>query len=189
VHNVPRTNRNRNMHIRRKIQFMVWLPVLVVCLAIISQVATGRIRPFLVKQRSMLPTLHPNDYVMTARYSPNGPGPQHGDVVILRDPESTSENEFLVKRVIALPGDIFEVRRGGDLYINGEYVSEPYRLEPPNYYTDLPIKIGEGEYIVLGDNRNHSEDSSWWNSPVPGEQIVGKVKFIYNPLSRMGRVR
>ena len=177
------------MHIRRKIQFVVWLPVLAVCLVIISQSATGRVRPFLVKQRSMLPTLHPNDYVMTVRYAPDGPGPQHGDVVILSDPESSDENEFLVKRVIGLPGDTLEIRTGGALYINGEFVSEPYIMEPPDYYTDLPIKIGEGDYIVLGDNRNHSEDSSRWQRHIPSEQIIGKVKFIYNPLSRMGRVR
>jgi len=176
------------MHIRHKIQYVVWLPVLVVCLALISQFATGRVRPFLVKQRSMMDTLHPNDYVMTVRYAPDGPGPQHGDVVILRDPESSAENEFLVKRVIALPGDTFEIRTGGDLYINGKFVSEPY-VDDEADYTIERVKIGEGAYIVLGDNRNHSDDSARWRSPIPGEYIVGKVVFIYNPLNRIGRVR
>ena len=176
------------MHIRHKLQIVVWLPVLAVCLVIISQFATGRIRPFLVQQRSMLPTLHPNDYVMTVRYKPDGAKPQHGDIVILTDPESDAKNEFLVKRVRALPGDTFEMRSGGALYVNGEFVSEPYIMEPP-LYTVPPVKIGEGKYIVLGDNRNHSEDSAWWHKSIPSEQIVGKVAFIYNPLSRMGRVR
>jgi len=176
------------MHIRHKIQYVVWLPMLVVCLAVISQFATGKIRPFLVKQRSMLPTLRPNDYVMTVRYSPNGSGPQHGDVVILHDPESSSENEFLVKRVIALPGDIFEMRTGGALYINDKYVSEPYVDDEADYIIQR-VKIGDGRYVVLGDNRNHSDDSARWRSPIPGEYIIGKVMFIYNPLNRIGRVR
>lgn len=175
------------MHIRRKIQFIVWLPVLVICLAIFSQFATGRIRPFLVKQRSMLPTLHPNDYVMTVRYAADGPGPQHGDVVILNDPESTSDNGFLVKRVVALPGDMFAVRAGGALYIDDKFVSEPYILEPPDYRVPGVI-LGQDKYIVLGDNRNHSDDSSRWRRPISGDQIVGKVVFIYNPLSRIGGV-
>jgi len=110
--------------------------------------------------------------------------------VILNDPESTSENEFLVKRVIALPGDTFEMRLGGALYINDEYVSEPYvDVDFEADYTIERSKIDDGRYVVLGDNRNHSEDSSRWRKSIPAEQIVGKVVFIYNPLSRMGRVR
>jgi len=172
----------------RNTQFIVSLVMLVVCVVIVSMLASGKLRPFLIEQKSMFPTLHPNDYVMAVQYSDNGPGPQHGDIVILRDPESKSGKDYLVKRVIALPGDVFEVRRGGAVYINDQFVSEPYIREAPEYMIS-PVLIEDGHYVVLGDNRNDSEDSVRWGKAIPRSQIIGKVVFIYAPFSRMGRVR
>jgi len=178
-------DRMPNRHI---VQLTVSLTLLAVCVVILAMLASGTIRPFLVSQTSMMPTLHPNDYVIATRYSARGPGPQRGDIIILRDPES--DKEYLVKRVIALPGEMFEIRLGGALYINGEFISEPYvnKEEPPSYIVP-PVRIRPDHYVVLGDNRNHSEDSVYWREAVPRERIVGKVRFIYAPLNRMGRVR
>ncbi|NOZ63658.1 MAG: signal peptidase I [Caldiserica bacterium] len=89
------------------------------------------------------------------------------------------------KRVIALPGETVSVR-GGKVFINGVYLYEPYIKSPPKYYLP-PIKIPEGCYFVLGDNRNNSEDSSVYG-PIPRELILGKDVFIYWPPSRWGRI-
>ena len=148
----------------------------------------GSLQPYKIDQNSMQPTLHPGDYVMTKRFDPDGPGPKRGDIVIIHNPLSSAENDFFVKRVVALPGDTFEIREGGALYINGQLVPEPYIEEPPTYWTPRPLHIKEGHYVVLGDNRNHSEDSSVWNESIDRDEIVSKVLFIYRPLNRFGPV-
>jgi signal peptidase I len=82
--------------------------------------------------------------------------PDRGDIIVFRYPKDPSRD--FIKRVIGLPGDEIEIRRGGALYINGEYYDEPYILEEdPRGY--LLTEIPEGEYFVMGDNRRNSEDS------------------------------
>lgn len=151
---------------------------------------TGNLKAFRIVQNSMQPTLHPNDMVMTALYEPDGPGPQRGDIVIMHDPNDPTNGQFLVKRVIALPGERFEIRESdGALYINDVKQIEGYIVEErPLYYTTRPLRIRDGHYLILGDNRNRSEDSSMWDMSIPRKVIISKVLFIYRPLSRFGRV-
>ena len=137
-------------------------------------------RFFLVPSTSMEPTLYPSDYLVTL----NAPTYRRGDIVVLRDPKDP--DSYLVKRIVGIPGDTIAIAAGA-LFINGKYASEPYIQEPMQAEMG-PVKVGEGEYFVLGDNRNQSEDSATWGRGVPAADIVGKVRFIYNPLSRMGPV-
>ena len=148
---------------------------------------------FLVPSSSMLPTLHRGDYILTLTDSQYF----RGDIVVLKDPESDG-SEFLVKRIAGVGGDEVAIENGV-LLLNGEYASEPYIREPMNVDFD-PIRVPEGEIFVLGDNRNESRDSSVWGSPddpegpvlekptVPADSIVGRVRYIYLPWSRMGPV-
>ena len=130
----------------------------------------------------MLPALQQGDYILTLtddRYL-------RGDIVVLKDPESEGGG-FLVKRIVAIGGDTVAIQ-GGALVLNGEYASEPYVREPMNADFEA-ITVPEGEVFVLGDNRNESDDSSVWKDPtVPVKSIVGRVRYIYLPWSRMGRV-
>ncbi|MCK4696793.1 MAG: signal peptidase I, partial [Dehalococcoidia bacterium] len=96
--------------------------------------------------------------------------PERGDVIIL-DPPFEIE-EVYIKRLIALPGDTVEVK-DGVVYINGTAIDEPYIEEAPTYTFPL-TEIGEGEYFVLGDNRNNSNDSHSWGT-MPRQNIVGKA--------------
>ncbi len=137
---------------------------------------------FLVPSSSMLPTLRQGDYILTLtddRYL-------RGDIIVLKDPEDGGRG-FLVKRIAAVGGDKVAIRSGA-LYLNDEYASEPYIREPMNADFE-PITVPQGEVFVLGDNRNESEDSSVWKEPsVPVKSIVGRVRYIYLPWSRMGAV-
>jgi signal peptidase I len=117
-----------------------------------------------------------------------------GDIVVLDDPED--EGGYLVKRIVGVGGDTVAIE-GGALFLNGKYASEPYIPEPMVIDLD-PVSIPDAHVFVLGDNRNHSDDSSVWEReengekvrglPLPVETIIGKVLYIYNPINRMGRV-
>lgn len=129
---------------------------------------------------------------------------RRGDVVVFHDPVDATLH--LVKRVAGLPGDRIRLR-AGHVFINGRAVQEPYAVykpsEPDSFRDDFPrlqsadpdidsrwwirmrtlmdhgdLIIPAGDYFVLGDNRNDSEDSRYWGF-VPRAAIVGKPFLIY----------
>lgn len=166
---------------------------IVVCSAVLMYFLTVRdLRNFLVPTNSMLPTFQASDYI----YTMNAGSYERGDVVVLDDP--LESGAYVVKRIVALEGDAVSIRWGA-LYRNGEYVSEPYTLEPMIYDFPPPrmgpsFTVPPGEVFVLGDNRNQSDDSSNWgvehgtSHSVPAESIVGRVRGIYLPPGRMQRI-
>jgi len=138
---------------------------------------------YMVRGSCMLPGIENQDWVMVSKASYFCSDPQHGDIIILEPP--IPANHPFIKRVIAVPGDTIEVK-DGKVYLNDIVLTEPYVSEPPRY--TLPAReIPEGEYFVLGDNRNSADDSHIWGT-VPGENIIGNAWFIYWPLEHWGRV-
>jgi len=109
--------------------------------------------------------------------------PERGDVVVFRFPRDPSRD--FIKRIIAVPGDTVEIR-SGRVYVNGVRLEEPYIIEGPTYSIDRVV-IPEGNYFVLGDNRNNSSDSHVWGV-VPRENIIGKAWISYWPMSDWGMV-
>ncbi len=107
--------------------------------------------------------------------------PRLGEIIVFHFPREP-ERDF-VKRVIGLPGDTVEIVNG-QIRINDIPYDEPY-LKDPFYYNMSPQTMGEGEYFVMGDNRDHSNDSRNWG-PVPEEYLVGKVSLIYWPFEDLG---
>lgn len=163
------------------------------------------VQNFKVEGSSMEPNLHSGQYLLVnkvtywglntrlfaprpsneaqggnARFHPFGP-PQRGDVVVFRFPKDPRRD--FIKRVIALPGEEVAIR-GGQVYINGKVLREPYQIENPGYSQD-PLVVPPGHYYVLGDNRNSSSDSHVWGT-VPLEHIVGKAWLSYWPLDAWG---
>jgi signal peptidase I len=134
---------------------------------------------------------------------------KRGDIIVFHDPVDASLH--LVKRVIGLPGDHLRLH-DQHVYINGRALNEPYAVyrpgPPDNFRDNFPrlqspdpdinslwwikmrnlIDNGEliipaGDYFVLGDNRNDSEDSRYWGF-VPYDAIVGKPLLIYFSLQQ-----
>jgi signal peptidase I len=150
---------------------------------------------FYIPSVSMSPTLQVNDRLLVNKLVYKFTLPKRNDVVVFHAPDKAIEKTVdgpdleekdFVKRVIGLPGDTIEVH-GGIVYVNGEPHSEAAKPEPPNY--DLaPFTVPRGKLFVLGDNRNHSNDSHRWGA-LDRTEIVGKAVFIFWPPSRVGAIR
>jgi signal peptidase I len=162
-------------------RLVFYLTILVFAVILIYLFGYRDMRFFLVPSGSMEPSLLPGDRLVTL----NKPAYRRGDIVVLREP--ADETSYLVKRIVAVEGDTVSIR-GGALFLNGYYASESYTNEPMKYSLDPPITVGAGEVFILGDNRNHSEDSSLWRRAYPADRIVGGVVYIYFPFSRAGQV-
>lgn len=134
------------------------------------------VQGYTVQYTCMLPSVEEGDWIMVNKASYYFSDPQRGDVIVF-DPPISSDYPF-IKRVIGLPGDTVEVKQG-TIFINGIPLEEEYIMEPPRY-SMTPKKIPDGQYFVLGDNRNHANDShTGWTAS--RDSIIGKAWFIYWP--------
>ena len=110
--------------------------------------------------------------------------PQRGEVVVFHPPRRP-DLEY-VKRVVGLPGEQVEIRRGV-VSVDGVPLDEPYVRRRASVENRAPLRLAEDEYYVLGDNRLGSEDSRAWG-PITLDSIVGRVWFTYWPPSEAGLI-
>ena len=102
--------------------------------------------------------------------------PSRGEIIVFNYPLDPRKD--FVKRVVGLPGETVEVRKG-TVFVDGEALPEPY-LSRKDESNARKVDLGESEYYVIGDNRRNSNDSRAWG-PVNEEQIVGRVWLVYWP--------
>jgi signal peptidase I len=132
-----------------------------------------------VLENSMAPTLTMGDRLLLDKLSPRLRHLRHGDVVVFSAPV---DGTLLVKRVVALGGEVVEAREGV-LWVNDRPVDEPYAVMTRAY--NFPrITVPPGEAFVLGDNRSFSEDSATWRRGIPLSSILGRVVWLYWPYGR-----
>lgn len=151
------------------------------------------IRTFVAEARyipssSMEPTLQINDRLIIEKMTYRFEEPERGDVVVFGPTDALKEqnfNEAFIKRIIGLPNDKVVVSRG-KVYVNNQLLSENYIKEDPEYDYG-PVIVPEGEYLVLGDNRNNSYDSHYWGF-VPKEKIIGRAFVRFWPPQRVGKI-
>jgi len=140
----------------------------------------------LVEGHSMEPTFHGDNRLVVSRIHYLLGEPQRGDILVFNSLEAA--RVMLIKRVVGLPGETVEMR-GQAIYINGEALDESYIKEPChiNRCSDRIWELAEGEYFMMGDNRNNSRDSRRFG-PVPLSKIVGQVIFRYWPPASVGMI-
>jgi len=164
-----------------------WVKSIAAALAVVLVVHTFVFNLSTVKGNSMLPTLEDGEWLFINKIGFRLGKPGRGDIVILKDPQGTlGFREYLVKRIVALPGETVEAREG-ILYVNGREVYEPYtdaKIEDGDFG---PVTVPDGHYFVMGDNRHRaaSTDSRTFRA-VPEELIKGKAQFVLWPLDRIG---
>lgn len=139
---------------------------------------------YLIPSVSMEPTLLVGDRVVVSKMSYWGQDPARGDIVVFKFPKDTKVN--LIKRVIGLPGETLSVK-DNRVYINNEALSETYVPAQKKIPDFDPVLIPQGQYFMMGDNRDNSADSRVWGF-VTAEQIRGKAKYLYWPFERAGKI-
>ncbi len=138
-----------------------------------------------VEGDSMYPTLKDGQYTIVNKIIYRLHSPERGDIVVFRAPREPSKD--YVKRIIGLPGEKVAFHHGRVL-INDLYLQEPYLSTLPDYEDPQPVKVPQGYYYVLGDNRANSEDSHQFG-PIPERSIRGKASLIIYPFSDFGLVK
>jgi signal peptidase I len=107
--------------------------------------------------------------------------PQRGDIIVFRPPGASSDP--YIKRIIGLPGETVEIR-GGTVIIDGVPLEENYVASGTSWRgggnEQSTLTIPEGEFFVLGDNRDNSSDSRSFGT-IPKEDIIGKSWVAYWP--------
>ena len=155
--------------------------IVIIALAIVLPIRYFLFQPFVVKGASMEPNYHSGDYLIIDEISYRFHTPERGDVIVFKYPYNPADR--YIKRVIGLPGETVEIK-GGQIYIseNGKvlvvnessYLSKDLIDAWKNLEDASPVTLKEGQYFVLGDNRNASSDSRRWGI-LPGENIIGKA--------------
>lgn len=179
------------------------------------------VKAYKIPAGSMMPTLLIGDHFICDLSYYRSHNPERGDIVLFKWP--MDESKDFVKRIIGIPGDTIQIMND-DIYINNEKLelkfvgkyklgqgkeADMYQetlgnisyqvLDQNKGYKDFgPITASEGEYFVMGDNRDNSSDSRYWGM-VKRHQIFGKPVFIYfswdrripawNVFSRLSSIR
>jgi signal peptidase I len=146
--------------------------VLAVILFLGINAVSARVR---VDGFSMRPTLEDGEFVLVSKLNYTFGSVERGDIIVFHFPMDPEQE--LIKRVIGLPGDHVSVKEG-TVSVNGQVLNEPYIAEAPRYSGEWDVL--EGQFFVLGDNRNDSSDSHSWGL-LPSKNVVGKAVVIYWP--------
>lgn len=167
-----------------KIQDNDWISLirsLLVCLLVVFLLRASVVEAFKIPSSSMVPTLDIGDQILVNKLSygirlpllaetiVDFRQPQRGDVVVFTLPEDSSTN--IIKRVMGLPGDKIQVM-GTRVYINDVLYEKDsnYAQWVGGGKMDFgPTVIPEGRILLMGDNRDQSQDSRYW--PIVGKNI------------------
>jgi len=182
--------------------------IVVVALGLALGIQAFLVKPFRIPSESMVPTLEVGQRVLVDRVTKNFSDYGRGDILVFKPPagadtnscgvrhssesscprptEDRSDTNF-IKRVVAVGGDRVKVI-GGAVYINGRRADQSYaRLDEGCGICNLPqeIRVPEGYYFMMGDNRGASADSREWG-PIPKDWVIGQAFATYWPPDKVG---
>ena len=174
---------------------------IVIIVAIVGVIRTFLVSPFQVEGSSMVDTLEDKQYIVINKLTYIINKPQRGDIAVFRPPNDHSKH--YVKRVIGLPGDKVSIRDGlvfitpegsteelelPEPYLNNRNAGHTYQHPPSSGNTrEEEYIVPEGQYFLLGDNRQGSLDSRSF-SPTPfveEDEIKGRVWFVALPIKKI----
>ncbi len=181
---INRKYKKRKEKVTLQQEIIGWLKLVIIAVVVAVSVNNLIIINAEVPSGSMERTIHKGSRMIGFRLSYVFSKPERGDIIIFKYPEDESQN--FVKRVIGIPGDTVEVKMG-IVYINGRALKEKYVYYEGDVISakgDFPLtKVPQQCYFVMGDNRNNSLDSRFWENThfVKEDEILGKAVFSYYP--------
>ena len=167
-----------------KKELFQWAAVLIIAVALALFINAFLIVNAQIPSGSMENTIMTGDRVFGNRLAYTFKDPERFDIIIFKYPDD--ESQLFIKRIIGLPGETVEIR-DGHIYINGSDTPlEDVETKEPMEGSFGPYTVPEGCYFVMGDNRNNSRDSRYWEHTfVTEDEILGKAVFRYWPLNKM----
>jgi len=175
-----------------------WLVVGVCALALALLLKAFLVEVFVIPSGSMEPTLMVDNRVVVYKLGYRFGDVNRGDVVVFHQPGQTADADDLIKRVVAVSGETFEIR-GSRVYIDGTRLDEPYLAQAASTHPTVPIPgcmndpepdrcvVPEGKILVLGDNRPDSRDGRYFG-PIDVDTVVGRAFLKLWPPNDMGGV-
>ena len=161
-------------------EFMEYLKMIIFVVVVVLVVNNFLLINAKIPSESMEQTIMTGDRVFGNRLAYVFGDPERYDIIIFKYPDN--EKELFIKRIIGMPGETVEIK-DGKVYMNGS--KEPLKdsFTPETPVGDYgPYTVPENSYFVLGDNRNYSKDSRFWNNPyVAEDKILGKAVLKYFP--------
>jgi len=219
-----RANDRSKTRVKRKSTLREYAEAILVAVALTLVIRTFVIQAFRIPTGSMEDTLLVGDFLFVNKFLYAAPipftdartpairQPRRGDILVFKYPKDPSRD--FIKRVVGLPGDTIEIK-DKVVFVNGEPQPQTFvkftssRIQPKEYQNPViyppgagnrdnygPYVVPQGNYFMMGDNRDNSDDSRFWG-PLDGHLIKGKALFIYwswnkekmRPrLSRLGRI-
>jgi len=158
------------------------------------------IEAFRIPSESMVPTLIEYDHILVTKFNYGLRAiffpltlvqfsvPNRNDIVVFTREDEPNTN--IIKRVIGLPGETIEIK-GQEVLINGKVIEEPKNVKwlEGGLVSFGPVKIPEGHVFMMGDNRDHSKDSRFWDNPfLDVRRIKGRAQLVYFNWTNLSRI-
>lgn len=169
-----------------------WVPYILIIIVIIL-LRSFIITPVIVRGDSMYDTLKDGEVLLLSKISYKVHDIKRFDIIVIKD----KTDDYIIKRVIGLPGDNIEYK-DDVLYINGKKYKKRYTEDITEDFTLQDIcningincegKIPKNMYLVLGDNRDVSADSRI-KGLIEKKQIIGKAIFRIWPLTKINNIK
>ena len=171
-------------------RIVTWIFEILVTLFFAIVVGIMMFQSVTMQESAMEPTYSVSEKFFVNRALYKISSPKRGDVIVFKT--SASDSAALhIRRVIGLPGETVQVK-DGKIYINGKVYEEngAYQDMTDGGLANSAITLESGEYFVLGDNRNNSEDSRFSDiGNISKKYIVGKVWFTVSPKNKIGFIK
>lgn len=171
-------------------EFLGWILYIAIVLGATFLIVTYVGQRTRVSGDSMETALHNGDNLIVDKISYHFREPERYEIIVF--PYRHQENTYYIKRIIGLPGESVQIKEG-EVYINGKLLGETYGIEKINIGEEGIAKdmivLGEDEYFVLGDNRNHSSDSRDGSVGIlKREELIGRAWLRVWPLDSIGMI-
>ena len=193
---IPARLKNRFGILRKKIDeskyrsVLVWIFQVAVVLVFAAMTSLFFFRTVTMQESAMEPTYQVGQNFFLNRVAYTFGSPKRGDLIVFKT-NASDEAALHIRRVIGLPGETIQIK-DGQIYIDGELYKESRDLDliENTGLAQDGVTLQSGEYFVLGDNRNNSEDSRYADiGNVKKRYIVGKLWFVSSPLREIGFVK